>query len=167
MVITPRSMPKLSLSTLAIGARQLVVHDAFEIDRLRRRSSRSSLTPSTTVMSSPLAGAEMITFLAPPSTCFRALSALVNNPVDSMTMSTPRSFHGSWPGPLGQAGSCGPRRSRPVRPDLGQPAEDAVVLQQVGDRLGVGEVVVADDLDVVPARRGSPGSSSARSGRSR
>ena len=31
--------------------------------------TRSSLTPITTVMSSPLAGAEMMTFLAPASMC--------------------------------------------------------------------------------------------------
>src|ERR1035437_3415067 len=48
-----------------------------------------------TVMSSLVAGAEMITFLAPASMWARALSASVKNPVDSMTMSTPRSPHGS------------------------------------------------------------------------
>src|SRR4030067_193223 len=43
-------MPKLSSSTLAIGARQLVVHDAFEISwALATRSA--SLTPRTTVAS--------------------------------------------------------------------------------------------------------------------
>jgi hypothetical protein len=30
VVIKPRLMPKLSLSTLAIGARQFVVHEAFD-----------------------------------------------------------------------------------------------------------------------------------------
>src|SRR5689334_9223373 len=50
------------------------------------------------VMSSPLAGAEMITFLAPPLMCFAASSALVKRPVDSSTISTPRSFHGSAEG---------------------------------------------------------------------
>ena len=50
-------------------------------------------------MSSPLAGAEIITFLAPPlSMCARALAASVNRPVDSTTTSTPRSRHGSFPG---------------------------------------------------------------------
>ena len=53
----------------------------------------------TIVMSSPVAGAEMMTFLAPPaSTCLRASAALVKKPVDSMTMSTPRSSHGSAAG---------------------------------------------------------------------
>ncbi len=50
-------------------------------------------------MSSPVAGAEMITFFAPPpSMCARALSAAVKKPVDSTTTSTPSDFHGSLPG---------------------------------------------------------------------
>ena len=61
-------------------------------------SYMSSFTPTTTVRSSFVAGAEMITFLAPASTCLRAASALVKKPVDSMTTSTPRSAHGSAPG---------------------------------------------------------------------
>src|SRR3954470_21080282 len=49
----------------------------------------------TIVMSSSVAGAEMMTFLAPPaSTCLRASAALVKNPVDSTTTSTPRSDQG-------------------------------------------------------------------------
>ena len=39
------------------------------------------------VMSSFLAGAEMMTFSAPASTCAVALVASVNRPVDSMTIS--------------------------------------------------------------------------------
>src|SRR5512143_3562733 len=46
-------------------------------------------------MSSPLAGAETMTFLAPASRCLRASSALVKRPVDSMTTSAPSSPHGS------------------------------------------------------------------------
>src|SRR5271157_2503414 len=49
-------------------------------------------------MSSPLAGAEMITFFAPASRCPRAASPVLNLPVDSSTMSTPRSRHGSSAG---------------------------------------------------------------------
>src|SRR3954454_16926188 len=53
----------------------------------------------TIVMSSSVAGAEMMTFLAPPaSTCLRASAALVKNPVDSTTTSTPRSPHGRLAG---------------------------------------------------------------------
>ena len=58
----------------------------------------SSFTPTTTVRSSSVAGAEMMTFFAPAEMCLPASAALVKNPVDSMTTSTPRSLHGSEPG---------------------------------------------------------------------
>src|SRR6516225_2484942 len=98
VVIRPRTMPKLSSSTLAIGATQLVVQEAFEMMLCRSGSYRSSLTPSTIVMSSPLAGAEMITFRAPAARCAAAASREVNLPVDSTTTSTPRSPQGSAAG---------------------------------------------------------------------
>src|SRR5579863_1986847 len=91
-------MPKLSASTLAIGATQLVVHEAFEITSCRSGSYLSSLTPITIVMSSPLAGAEMITFRAPAARCAAAASRVVNRPVDSITTSMPRSPQGSAAG---------------------------------------------------------------------
>jgi hypothetical protein len=81
-----------------MGTRQLVVHDALETMLCRALSYLSEFTPITIVMSSPLAGAEMITFLAPACRCASALSASVNRPVDSSTMSTPRSPHGSLAG---------------------------------------------------------------------
>ena len=43
----------------------------------------------TMVMSSFLAGAEMMTFLAPPSMCALAFCASVKKPVDSTMMSAP------------------------------------------------------------------------------
>jgi hypothetical protein len=49
-------------------------------------------------MSSPLAGALMITFFAPAVMCALAFSASVKIPVDSRTMSTPRSPYGSAAG---------------------------------------------------------------------
>src|SRR6266446_4431378 len=52
------------------------------------------------VMSSPLAGAEITTFLAPAVRCFDALSLSVKRPVLSSTNSTPRSFQGSFSGSL-------------------------------------------------------------------
>ena len=52
----------------------------------------------TTVKSSSLAGAEMMTFFAPASRWLRASGPLVKRPVDSITMSTPRSFQGSLAG---------------------------------------------------------------------
>ena len=66
-------MPKFSSSTFAIGATQLVVQEALEMMLWFAGSYLSSLTPITIVMSSSLAGAEMITFLAPPSMCAAAL----------------------------------------------------------------------------------------------
>src|SRR2546428_1837930 len=58
----------------------------------------SWLTPITIVMSSPLAGAEITTFLAPAVRCLDALSLSVKRPVLSSTSSTPRSFQGSFSG---------------------------------------------------------------------
>jgi hypothetical protein len=52
----------------------------------------------TIVMSSFLAGAEMRTFLAPPSMWALALVASVKKPVDSMTMSTPDLAPGRFAG---------------------------------------------------------------------
>ena len=81
--------------TLAIGATQLVVQEALEMTWWLAASYLSWLTPITMVMSSSLAGAEMRTFLAPAAMCFSASAFLVKMPVDSMTMSTPSSPHGS------------------------------------------------------------------------
>jgi len=91
-------MPKFSSSTFAIGATQLVVQEALEMMWWCAGSYLSSLTPITIVMSSSLAGAEMITFLAPPSMWAAACLPLLNRPVDSRTMSTPRSAQGRLAG---------------------------------------------------------------------
>ena len=98
VVMKPRSMPKLSSRTFAIGPRQLVVQLALEITVCAAGSKAASLIPRTIVMSSSVAGAEMTTRFAPASMCLRASPALVNSPVDSMTTSTPRSPHGSAAG---------------------------------------------------------------------
>ena len=58
---------------------------AFETMLCFAGSYFSWLTPMTTVMSSPLAGAEMITFFAPAARWPLAFSPSVNRPVDSMT----------------------------------------------------------------------------------
>src|SRR3990167_1675828 len=50
------------------------------------------------VISSFFAGADIITFFAPALICFEAPSFSVNLPVDSTTISTPKSFHGSCEG---------------------------------------------------------------------
>merc|ERR1719198_796979 len=95
VVIKPCLMPNFSLIVLTIGARPLVVHDAHETTDIDSVSYSSSLTPTTRVgVSASLAGAEMMTFLAPPSMCFMQSGVVVKAPVDSQTYSTPVSFHG-------------------------------------------------------------------------
>merc|ERR1719454_1911171 len=95
VVIKPCLMPNLSWMVFTIGARPLVVHDAHETTAMDSGSYSSWLTPTTRVgVSASLAGAEMMTFLAPPSMCFMQPSVEVNAPVDSHTYSTPVSFHG-------------------------------------------------------------------------
>merc|ERR1711998_4715 len=94
VVMRPCLMPNFSLMTLTRGARPLVVHEAQETTFISVLYS-SALTPMTMVgVSASLAGAEMITFFAPPSTCFMQPSVVVKAPVDSQTYSTPTLFHG-------------------------------------------------------------------------
>ena len=87
VVISAFVMPKFSWITFATGARQLVVQEAFETMCDSPASYISSLTPSTIVMSSPFAGAEMITFLTVPRKMFPRVFGLVKRPVDSITIS--------------------------------------------------------------------------------
>jgi hypothetical protein len=54
-------MPKESCRTLTIGARQLVVHDAFEMTWWAVASKSTSLTPITNVASASLQGADTMT----------------------------------------------------------------------------------------------------------
>merc|ERR1719310_1987281 len=94
VVMSPCLMPNFSLMTLTRGARPLVVHEAQETTFISVLYS-SVLTPTTIVgVSASLAGAEMITFFAPPSMCFMQPSVVVKAPVDSHTYSTPADFHG-------------------------------------------------------------------------
>merc|ERR1719201_3174685 len=94
VVIRPCLMPNFSLMTFTSGARPLVVHDAHDTTAIEVSYS-SSLTPTTRVgVSASLAGAEMMTFLAPPSMCAMQPSVVVNAPVDSHTYSTPVEVHG-------------------------------------------------------------------------
>merc|ERR1719460_2383034 len=95
VVMRPCLMPNFSLITLTIGARPLVVHEAHENTFMVAGSYSSVLTPTTMVgVSASLAGAEMMTFFAPPSTCFMQSGVVVKAPVDSQTYSTPVSFQG-------------------------------------------------------------------------
>src|SRR3546814_11050259 len=93
VVISPRSIPRASLSTLATGARQLVVQLAFETTTYSA-VSLSWLTPYTTVRSPPFAGAEISTRLAPAARCFDALSRAAQHPMHPSALSTPRPTRG-------------------------------------------------------------------------
>merc|ERR1719316_1623485 len=95
VVMRPCLMPNFSLIVFTIGARPLVVHDAHETTFIVAGSYSSVFTPTTIVgVSASFAGAEMIAFFAPPSTCFKQSGVVVKAPVDSQTYSTPVSFHG-------------------------------------------------------------------------
>src|SRR5258706_4946612 len=100
VVINPSSTPRPSFNnTWTTGARQLVVQLALETVWCLDGSYFVWFTPSTIVMSSPLAGAVMSTFFAPAVMWPLAFSASVNRPVDSTTRSTPSAFHGNAAGP--------------------------------------------------------------------
>ena len=87
VVINPSSIPKLSSRTFAIGARQLVVHDA--LDTIISEDFASLwLTPITNIGASWL-GADITTFLAPEFIWDDAFSIEVKIPVHSATISTP------------------------------------------------------------------------------
>src|ERR1043166_9031499 len=90
VVMDPFLIVKFSCTTLATGARQLVVQDAFVMTLCFAGSYLPSFTPSTTVISSFFAGAEIITFLTLPCRCFLASFALVKKPVDSTTICAPK-----------------------------------------------------------------------------
>src|SRR3989344_7644289 len=88
------SIPKLASTMAMTGAIQLVVQEALLMIS-PASASLSSLTPITIVWEpSPLAGALMITLLAPALMWALAFWGSVKKPVDSITMATPRSFQG-------------------------------------------------------------------------
>merc|ERR1740138_533284 len=124
VVIRPCLMPNFSLMTLTSGARPLVVHDAHETTAIDESYS-SSLTPTTRVgVSASLAGAEMMTCLAPPSTCFMQPSVVVNAPVDSHTYSTPVVDHGISVGSrVADSDTRAPLIMRPASPETSQVPE--------------------------------------------
>lgn len=64
VVINPFSIPYLSFNTLAIGAKQLVVQEAPDIT-VSEPSNMSLFVLNTIVFKSPVAGADITTFLAP------------------------------------------------------------------------------------------------------
>src|SRR5690606_34487023 len=91
VVISPSSMPNSSCSTLANGAKQLVVQEALEMI-VSDAFTSWWFTPITNIGAS-LEGAEITTFLAPPSMWYWAVSKVVKIPVHSATISAPTSSH--------------------------------------------------------------------------
>jgi hypothetical protein len=79
-------MLKFSFRTFTTGAKQFVVHEAFEMI-LCSSVILSSLHPKTTVKSGFDAGALINTRLAPAVKCLDAPSLSVNLPVDSTATS--------------------------------------------------------------------------------
>jgi len=67
-----------------IGARQLVVHEAFETTVISELYP-VLLTPITKIGAESLGGAERTTFLHPPAICAAPFSSLKKTPVDSHT----------------------------------------------------------------------------------
>jgi hypothetical protein len=114
----------------------------------------------TTVRQSPLAGAEMMTFLAPAVMWPLAFSTSVNRPVDSITSSTPSAFHGSSAGDLAlttlislpltmstSSPACR-RRISWSRPAL-EAALDGIIFEQVRQIVRRHDIADRDHLDVL------------------
>ena len=160
VVIQPLRMPNVSCSTFATGARQFVVHDAFEMMWCFAGSYLSSLTPSTIVMSGFFAGAVMMTFFAPAAMCLAAPSRFGEDARSTRTRRRRRaSSTAAAPGPSTDRtwnSSLSDRDAVALGRDVGlQVAEDRVVLEQVGERLGVGQVVDGDDVDAAVVHGGA------------
>src|ERR1035437_4305365 len=98
VVMMPETRPHVSRMTLTTGARQLVVQLALEMMLCFAGSYFFSLTPSTRVMSSLLAGAEMMTFFTVAPRCALALVPSVKWPVDSTTICAPTEAQSSLAG---------------------------------------------------------------------
>ena len=183
VVINPRLIDEFVIATLAAGARPLVVQEAFDMTWCLAGSYLSSLTPSTTVRSSPSAGDEMITFLAPPlvmwfSAPLTVFTFLIDaiflyseKPVPSMTISTPRSPQGILAGSVSLKAFTGlPSISIRLRPLSTVPVEATVVrvvFEQVSHGGQITDVVEShyfqlirmmfpDCLDHLPANAAKP-----------
>ena len=84
VVMRPSLMPNASFTACASGARQLVVHDAFDTNFMSGVYF-SRFTPQTNVGVSSFAGPDITTTCAPPSRCPCAFSFVMNWPVHSIT----------------------------------------------------------------------------------
>ena len=145
-------MPIASLTTLAAGARQFVVHDALEMTWCWSGSYLSKLTPRTTVMSSLEAGRaddDLLRARVEVRLRLRGVGEEAGRLDDDV---------GAEVGPrqrariaLGEHLDRRPVHDQPVVRRLDGArvrSEDRVVLQELCERLGVRQVVDGDPLDV-------------------
>ena len=98
VVMSPLTIWKASSTTLTIGTKQLVVHDALETTKSLSGSKSASFTPMTNVASASPEGAEMMTRLTVPPRWPAASARLVKRPVDSITTPAPNLAQGSCSG---------------------------------------------------------------------
>jgi len=143
----PETMPQCSSITFTTGARQLVVQLAFEMMWCFAGSYFPSFTPSTSVTSSLVAGAEMMTFLTVDPRCALAFSASVKWPVDSTTICAPTELGGIL---FGIDLDLFPIDGNEVvagNDVVFQVAENGVILKQMGESFGTGEVIDRDEFD--------------------
>ncbi len=91
-------MSNASSTTLTMGTKQLVVHEAFETTTCRSASKSPSFTPTTKVASASPEAVEMMTRLTEPPRWLAASARLVKRPVDSITTSAPSESQGSCSG---------------------------------------------------------------------
>ena len=87
-------MSNASSTTLTMGTKQLVVHEAFETTTCRSGSKPSSLTPTTKVASASPEAVEMMTRFTEPPRWPAASARAVKRPVDSITTSAPSASQG-------------------------------------------------------------------------
>ena len=128
------------------------MHDAFEMIVCFAESYFVSFTPRTIVMSSPLAGAEMMTFFAPPSMCLRAASAFgeasggLEHDVDAEIL--PRQRRRVLLGEDSDLVAVDGDRAVSCLDVALVRAVNRVVLEQVRERLRIREIVHGDEVDV-------------------
>ena len=153
------AMPKVSCSTLTTGARQLVVQLAFEMMLCLAASYLSSLTPSTMVMSSLVAGAEMMTFLTVRAEVRLGLFGVGEEAggldhdlcADGGPVELGRVALGEDLDLLAVDGD----EVGAVGDLVLEVAEDGVVLEEMGQGGGGGQVVDGDEFDVGVAEGGA------------
>ena len=154
MVIVPADDVELVVETpWRSGARQFVVQEALEMMLCFAGSYLSSFTPSTMVMSSSLAGAEMMTFFTVPRRCllrvFGVGEAAGGFDHDLRATDSQSSLAGSFSAKTWIFLPSISMESRAGRDLVRQIAEDRVVLKKMGQRLRIGQIVDRHEFDVL------------------